>query len=197
MSDGTVFENPRHLEHAEERLRDVQRRLSRKKKGSENRRKARVKVAMAYEKLTSKRRDFLHKTSRKLVGKYSFIAMEDLNIVGMAKGFLAKSILDCSWAEFAGMLRYKAEEAGCEVVLVAPAHTSQTCSSCGSVRKKSLAERWHECACGTSIHRDLNAAINILKRATAGHAGSNASGEETSAHQKWACVFDERGSLSH
>ncbi|NYZ60677.1 IS200/IS605 family element transposase accessory protein TnpB [Candidatus Micrarchaeota archaeon] len=194
LSDGTVIENPKHLKYAEERLRESQRRLSAKKKGGKNRKKARLDVAIIYEKLSNKRRDFLHKISRRLVEKYSFIAMENLNIEGMARSFLAKSVLDCGWAEFSGMLAYKAEEAGCEVVLVEPALTTQTCSKCGSVRKKSLAERWHECACGASLHRDLNAAINIFRRATAGHAGSQASGEETSAHQKWASVFDERGS---
>jgi putative transposase len=194
MSDGTTIENPRHLKRAEVSLGNAQRRLSEKEKGSKNRRRARVKVSIAYEKLSDRRRDFLHKTSRKLVEKYSLIAMENLNIREMAKGFLAKSVLDCGWAEFSSMLAYKAEEAGCEVVLVNPANTTSECSGCGSVQKKSLAERWHKCACGASMHRDLNAAINILKRATAGHAGSNASGEETSTHQKLASVFHERGS---
>ncbi|MEW5996438.1 MAG: transposase [Candidatus Micrarchaeota archaeon] len=198
LSDGTMLENPRHLKNAEEKLESAQRFLSGKKKGSKNRRKARLKVASAYEKLANRRRDFLHKTSRKLVEKYSFIAMENLNTKGLAKGFLAKSVLDCSWAEFSSMLAYKAESAGCEVVLVEPAHTTQTCSSCGLVQKKSLAERWHKCACGASMHRDLNAAINILrfakrsteqagrlaKMATAGTVGSNACREETSTHYK-------------
>ena len=107
----------------------------------------------------------------------SLIAMEDLNNEGLARGFLAKEVLDCSWAEFATMISYKAEEAGCEVVLVNPAHTSQMCSTCGLVRKKSLAERWHDCPCGASMHRDLNAAMNILNRATGGTPGSNASGD--------------------
>jgi putative transposase len=194
MSDGTAIENPRHLKYSEERLGKAQQQLSSKKKGSKNRRRARLKVAVRFEKLTNKRRDFLHKTSRKLVEKYSFIAMEDLNTARMAKGFLAKSILDCGWAEFSRMLAYKAEEAGCEVVLVNPANTTSECSNCGSVQKKSLGERWHKCACGASMHRDLNAAINILRRATAGHAGSNASEEGTHTHQKWASSFNERGS---
>ncbi|MCX6768649.1 MAG: RNA-guided endonuclease TnpB family protein, partial [Candidatus Micrarchaeota archaeon] len=194
LSDGTAIENPRHLKYSEERLGKVQQRLSSKRKGSKNRRKARLKVAIGHEKLANKRRDFLHKISRKLVEKYSFIAIENLNVEKMAKGFLAKSILDCGWAEFSSILAYKAEEAGCEVVLVNPANTTSECSRCGAVHKKSLAERLHKCACGASMHRDLNAAINILKRATAGHAGSQASGEETSTHQKRASVFYEGGS---
>ena len=194
LSDGTTIENPRHLKMAEEKLKKAQRKLSRKKKTSKNRGKAKLKVAAAHEKLVNRRRDFLHKLSRRLVKKYSFIAMEGLNIKGMARGFLAKSILDCGWAEFLGMLRYKAEEAGCEAVLVDPARTTQKCSSCGSVRKKSLAQRQHRCSCGASMHRDLNAAINILKRATVGHTGSNASGDETSTRQRWASILNERGS---
>ncbi|MBN2121713.1 transposase, partial [Candidatus Micrarchaeota archaeon] len=90
-------------------------------------------------------------------------------------------ILDCAWAEFARMICYKAEEAGSKAVFVNPAGTTSECSRCGKSRKKPLAERWHSCACGASMHRDLNAAINILKRATAGTAESNACGEEAPA----------------
>ncbi|MFH0738061.1 MAG: transposase [Candidatus Micrarchaeota archaeon] len=185
LSDGSKIENPRYLRLAEERLRLAQRRMSKKKKGGLNRAKARKDVAVAYEKLTNKRRDFLHKASRVLVNKYALIAVEALNNEGLAQGFLAKGILDCSWAEFASMIAYKAEEAGCEVVLVNPAHTTQMCSSCGLIRKKSLAERWHECPCGASMHRDLNAAINILQRATGGTLESQACGEETPTRYKY------------
>jgi len=196
LSDKTIIENPRHLKQAEQRLKQRQKQLSNKKKRSKNRRRARIKVAMAHEKLTNRRTDFLHKVSRKLTDKYSFIAMENLNIAGLAKGFLAKSVLDCSWAEFLSMLTYKAAEAGCEVVLVDPAHTTKKCSSCGLIQKKSLAERKHICICGASMHRDLNAAINILKKATGGTLGGNADvqmyctearkacGEETTTHYK-------------
>ncbi|MEW6036060.1 MAG: transposase [Candidatus Micrarchaeota archaeon] len=177
LSDGDIIENPRHLKRVEGKLGLEQTRLSRKKKGGKNRDKSRMKFAIAYEKLRDRRRDFLHKVSRNLVNKYSFIAMEKLDVSGLAGGFLAKSVLDCDWAEFVGMLRYKAAEAGCEVVLVDPAHTTQLCSGCGVVRKKSLAERWHICSCGAYMHRDLNAAINILDRATLGHRVSNAWGE--------------------
>ncbi len=174
LSTGAVIENPRHLKQAEQGLRDRQWQLSKKEKGSKNRRKARLKVAVAYENLANKRRDFLHKISRKLAEKYSFIALENLNVAGMARGFLAKHVLDCSWAEFLSMLHYKAEGAGCEVVLVDPAHTTQECSGCGLIQKKGLAERWHDCPCGASMHRDLNAAINILNRATSGIGESQA-----------------------
>ena len=165
LSDDSIIVNPRHIKVAEGKLKKAQKLLSKKKKASKNRIKSKLRIARAHEKVTNNRRDFLHKTSRKLVNSYSYIAMEDLNVKGMSKGFLAKHILDCSWAEFRGMLHYKAEEAGSEIVLVDPAHTSQECSSCGLVRKKTLAERWHRCSCGASMHRDLNAAKNILERA--------------------------------
>jgi len=184
LSNGSKIENPRHLEKAEELLIRAHRELSRKKKGSNNRRKARLKVTKAHEDLTNTRRDFLHKISKKLVDSYSLIAVENLNVSGLARGFLAKHVLDCSWAEFLSMLHYKAEEAGCEVVLVDPAHTSQRCSSCGLVQKKTLAERWHECSCGVSMHRDLNAAKNILARVTSGTGGYQACEETTSTHYK-------------
>ncbi|NYZ73745.1 IS200/IS605 family element transposase accessory protein TnpB [Candidatus Micrarchaeota archaeon] len=202
LSDGSKIENPRYLRLAEERLKLTQRCMSKKKKRSLNRVKARRAVAVAHEKLTNRRRDFLHKVSRALVTQYALIAVEALNIEGLARGFLAKEVLDCSWAEFSSMLAYKAEEAGCEVVLVNPANTTSTCSSCGLVQKKSLAERWHFCPCGAEMSRDFNAAINILNRAianspgrvrqselannsaTAGTAGSQACGEETPTHYK-------------
>ncbi len=168
LSNDSVIMNPRHLKKAAQKLKQAQKLFSEKRKGSKNRTKSKLRVARAYEKVANNRRDFLHKTSRKLVDSYSLIAMEDLNVKGLGKGFLAKHVLDCSWAEFSRMLHYKAEEAGSEVVLVAPAYTSQECSSCGSIRKKTLAERWHKCSCGADMHRDLNAAKNILKRATGG-----------------------------
>jgi putative transposase len=174
LSNGTVIENPRHLKKAEERLKERHRSLSRTQKGSSNRRKARLKLGRAFERLTDTRKDFLHKLSKKLVDRYSLLALENLNVADMAKGFLAKHVLDCGWAEFLSMLRYKAEGAGCEVVLVEPAHTTQECSSCGQIQKKTLSERWHDCPCGASMHRDLNAAINILARATSGTGGSQA-----------------------
>jgi len=202
LSDGTIIANPRNFKRVERRLAKIQRQFSKKKKGSKNKRKARIKVAITYEKLTNRRRDFLHKSSRELANNYSLIAIEKLDVTALSKGFLARHVLDCSWAEFSSMLQYKAEEAGSEVILVDPAQTSSNCSGCGLIQKKTLAERWHECSCGFSMHRDLNAARNILKRAisrsidrpqnsckykflsTAGTVGSNACGEETSTYYK-------------
>ena len=176
LSDGISIPNPRHIIKAEEKLKKAHQKLSHKRKGSKNRKKARIRLSISHEKLANNRREFLHQVTRKLVNSYSLIAMEDLNTQGLARGFLAKHVLDCGWAEFSKMLHYKAEEAGCEVVLVNPAYTSQECSNCGLIQKKKLAERAHKCSCGADMHRDLNAAINILKRATSGTGGSNASG---------------------
>lgn len=184
LCDGRIIENPRHLKNSNERLKQTHKELSRKKKESENGKRARLKLAHVHEKIMNRRADFLHKTSRILVDSYSLIAMEDLNVSRLSKGFLAKHVLDCSWAEFKRMLHYKAEEAGSEVILVDPAYPSQECSSCGSIQKKTLAERQHKCSCGADMHRDLNAAKNILKRATGGAPGSNACEEETSTHGK-------------
>ncbi len=184
LSDGKTIENPRNLKKALKKLRKEQRRLSRKKKGSKNRRKAKTKVAIAYEKLVNKRRDFLHKVTHNLATDYSLIALENLNVSSMSQGFLAKEVLDCSFAEFTKLLQYKAESAGSEVILVNPAYTTQQCSNCKIIKKKLLSERMHYCSCGVKMHRDLNSAINILKKAensatsTLGHRGSYASGEE-------------------
>ncbi len=195
LSDGNVVKNPSHLKKAEHKLKCANRLLSKKKKGSKNRFKAKHCLAISYEKLVNKRKDFLHKASRMLADSYSLVAMENLETGKMSRSFLAKSILDCGWAEFARMLAYKAEEAGCKVVLVNTAGTTRECSQCGSVKKKTLAERWHSCACGASMHRDLNAAINILRRATAGTAECQACEEEASMLSiKSASILNEAGS---
>ena len=111
--------------------------------------------------------DFLHKESRKLIHTYDLIAYEDLNIKEMTQGRFAKSIHDASWGKFIHMLVYKAESAGKYAIAVNPKHTSQKCSGCGTMVKKDITERSHHClVCGLSIHRDLNASINILKSGT-------------------------------
>ncbi|MFP3949702.1 MAG: RNA-guided endonuclease InsQ/TnpB family protein [Candidatus Micrarchaeia archaeon] len=183
-SDDFVIENPRHLKKATNRIKQAQKLLSGKKRGSKNRIKAKIRVARAYEKVVNRRRDFLHKTSRKLVNSYSLIALEGLNINRLGRTFLAKHVFDCGWAEFSRMLHYKAEEAGSEIVFVDAAHTTQECSSCGSIQKKILAERWHICSCGATMHRDLNAAKNILKRATGGRREVKPVERDTSIHYK-------------
>ena len=153
------------------------RRLSRKKKGSHNRFKAKLKLARAYEKLGNSRCDFLHKTSRTLVSQYSLISLENLNIKGMTQERFGKQINDAGWGTLASMLCCKAESAGCRVIFVNPEGTTQQCSRCGAVVPKTLADRVHNCpSCGLVLDRDLNAARNILKRSTVGHTEINACG---------------------
>ncbi|MBI3413377.1 MAG: IS200/IS605 family element transposase accessory protein TnpB, partial [Candidatus Aenigmarchaeota archaeon] len=180
LSDGKIITNPRHLKYHEEKLTHLQIQLSRKKKGGCNRQKAKLKVARLHEKVSNTRADFLHKTSTSLVNDYSFIAFERLASQKMSEQNFGKSINDAGWNMFANMISYKAEEAGCKVVFVDPKNTTKTCSDCGTLVNKELYERIHNCPqCGLSIDRDLNAAKNILIRATAGQAGSNACGDET------------------
>ena len=175
LSDGTIITNPRHILKHEDRLALMQRHMSMKKKGSRNRKKAKMKVARVHEKIANSRLDFLHKTSTQFVNSYSFIALEKLASQGMAEQNFGKQINDAGWNMFANMMAYKAESAGCRVVFVNPRNTTKECSNCGNLTDKELWERRHNCPfCGLSIDRDLNAACVILKRATVGIAGSNA-----------------------
>jgi putative transposase len=180
-------------------LRKYQRKLSRKKKGSKNRVKARIKVAKAYNYIVNQRMDFLHKTSKNIAENYGFIAVEKLQINSMVKNhYLAKSITDASFNNFIQILCYKAESAGAEIVEVDPRGTSQICSECGRDVKKSLSVRIHKCPyCGLTVNRDLNSAINILDRATAGRAGSHACGDlsSTSRLERGASRVAEAGTI--
>lgn len=184
LSDGSEINNPRYLKESLNRLRLKSRLLSKKKKGSSNRAKSRLKLVRLHEKVSNQRLDFLHKETRKLVNSYSLIAIEDLEISEMDNKYLQFSINDASWNKFRQLLTYKAEEAGCKLVCVEPRGTTQECSGCGELVAKSLGVRLHKCPyCGLSLSRDLNSAFNILARAygklslpTEGHSGSNACG---------------------
>ena len=124
-------------------------------------------IRKTHEKIANIRRDFHHKASRALVDTYSLIAVESLNIKGLARSHVAKSMHDAGWAQFLFFLSYKAENAGAQVVQVDARHTSQVCSGCGCLVAKSLGIRWHDCPeCGLSLQRDLNAARNVLSRAS-------------------------------
>ena len=177
-SEGETIANPRHYRTREKRLAVLQRRMSAKDKFGRNWRKAKVEVARLHEDIQNARSDFLHKESRRLVSQHSLIALEDLNVQELAGKGYGKSINDAGWTRFASMLEYKAESAGSKVMLVDPAYTTMTCHRCGNVQDMPLKERWYHCPkCGMVEGRDLNAAKNILARATAGLAGSNASGD--------------------
>jgi len=180
LSDGGAISNPRHYHNYEKKLADVQRRLSEKKKGSNNRRKAKLAVARVHEKIQNTRTDFLHRTSTMLVNRYSLIALEKLDVQDMMGDGLGKYIGDAGWTRFMNMLSYKAASAGSEVVFVDPADTTKTCNRCGHVQEMPLDIRTYNCpSCGIVEDRDLNAAKNILMRATVGRTGSNASGDGT------------------
>ena len=164
-SNGTEIANPRHFRAAERRLRLAQRKLARRKKRSRRRLKARQEVARVHSHVANQRRDFHHQTAHALVQAHGLIAVEDLNVTGLAGSMLAKSVHDAGWGQFIAILADKAAEAGRTLVKVNPAGTTQACSVCGEHVPKTLSERWHTCACGLSIGRDLNAALNILRLA--------------------------------
>lgn len=168
-SDGEFFPASKHLRKAERGIKRLQRQVSRRKKGSRRRKKSVRQLAKAHLRVANQRRDMAHKVARSLVNRYQTIAIEDLNIQGMVKNHhLAKSISDAGWGLFVNTLNAKAAEAGRQVIAVDPRNTSQICSGCGCIVKKPLSQRWHTCPeCGTSLHRDINAAINILRRAVA------------------------------
>jgi putative transposase len=166
LSNGTEIQNPRHYRKAEARFRRYQRMVARRpNKRSQRRRKAVRLLQRAHAHVVSQRKDFQHKLSRSLVNEYGTIAVEDLNVRGLASGMLAKSVHDAGWSSFIAMLSYKAESAGRVLVKVDPRGTSQTCI-CGARVAKTLSERRHLCsACGLSAGRDHVSAQVILQRA--------------------------------
>lgn len=173
LSTGATIANPQHLRHAEQRLKAAQRNASRKKRSSQNRRKAVRLLQKQHLKVKRQRLDFCHKTALSLLRQFDVVAVEDLNIKGMVKNHhLAKRISDAAWGTFLHTLDCKAAEAGKRVVKVPAAYTSQDCSACGARVRKTLATRRHACvSCGLVLHRDHNAAINIKQKAGARPAG--------------------------
>jgi putative transposase len=167
LSNGAPIFNPRHYRKAERRLKPAQRCVSRRKTGSHRRRKAVTLLAEAHLKVQRQRADFHHKEALRLVRENEVIYHEDLQTANLVKNHsLAKSISDAGWSAFLAILAAKAAYAGRRVVAVPPAYTSQRCSGCGRLVWKGLSARWHQCPhedCGTSLHRDHNAARNILR----------------------------------
>lgn len=195
-SDGSSIGNPRFYRSLECKLRRVGRNVSRKKKGSKNRRKAVLKLQRVHERIRSCRSNFTHQISRRIIDQYDLIAVEKLNIKGMTQGRLAKSILDAAWGQLIYRLRYKAEKAGSQLVEVDPRGTTQECSQCGETVKKELSERIHNCPnCGLILCRDENAAINILNRATGGRPGIYACENRVSPYFDKAVVVEAGSSI--
>jgi putative transposase len=162
-STGETIANPRWYRTQTRKLRRAQQALSRKVQGSHNRGKARVVVARLHQKITNQRRDFLHKLSTDLVRRFDLVSIEDLNVRGLAKTKLAKSVLDAGWGMFRSMLAYKADRNDRHVVVIGRFFaSSKTCGACGLVNADlTLADRAWTCPCGVRHDRDLNAARNI------------------------------------
>lgn len=164
-SEGEVIDNPKFLRNSIDRLKVLQRRASKKQKGSSNRKKANKRVAILHEKIANQRQDFLHKTSTKLIRENQTICLEDLSISNMIKNHcLAQAISDVSWSEFNRMIEYKTEWYGVNILRIGKfAPSSKTCE-CGKINKNlKLSDRTWQCECGKVMERDLNAARNIKK----------------------------------
>jgi len=188
-SNGHKEENPRFYRKSQAKRRTLQRRLARTEKGSSNRKKAINKLARFDLTTSRKRKDHAVKLALSVMRSNDLVAYEDLRIRNMIKNHcLAKSIADAGWYQFRMWLERYGAVFGRVTVAVNPAYTSQQCSSCGQIVKKSLSTRTHACACGCRLDRDENAALNILSIGirTTGHVGTtlldrvNASGEMTS-----------------
>lgn len=165
-SNGTKYDNKKFLKETERKIKHLQREFSRKKKGSQNREKARLKLAIAHEKLSNKRNNYLHQLTTKIVKENSIICIEDLNVKGMMKNHnLAKSIADCSFSMIRRMLEYKCKWHNRQLIVINRwSPSSKTCNSCGHIMKDwNLGIREWDCPnCGTHHDRDVNAAKNIL-----------------------------------
>ncbi|NES46745.1 transposase [Moorena sp. SIO2C4] len=184
-SNGYAEPNPRFYRKGEKRLKFYQRRVSRKKKGSANRKKAINRLGRQHLKISRQREEHAKRVARCVIRSNDLVAYEDLRVKNLVKNHcLAKSINDAGWYQFRKWLEYFGEKFGRITVAVNPAYTSQNCSACGAVVKKSLSTRTHVCECGCELDRDHNAAINILTKAlsTVGHTGTyiNARGDSTS-----------------
>ena len=172
-SEGQEITNPKHLFKYQYQLRRAQRSVSRKKKGGANRRKAINKLARVHLKVRNARKDFHHKLSTQFIRENQAIAVEDLKVKNMVRNHnLAKSISDAGWSQFIQILEYKAKWYGRDFVKVDARHTSQDCSVCGwRNTEMKLSDRVWTCANGHVLDRDINAAINIKKKAV-GHTAS-------------------------
>ena len=202
-SNGHTEPNPKFYLQSEKRLKFRQSRVSRKKKGSANRKKAVNKLGRVHLKISRQREEHAKRMARCVIQSNDLVAYEDLRIKNLVKNHcLAKSINDASWYQFRKWLEYFGVKFGRITAAVNPAYTSGQCSNCGTHVKKSLSMRTHACQCGFVLDRDWNAAINILNLAlsTTGHVGTwikdpNASGDLAST-VLGESLFQQAGSLS-
>ncbi len=180
-SEGHTVENPRHYRKAEQKLKRLHRHLSRKEKGSQNRKKARKALARGYLKVQRQREDFARKQASALVSSHDLIAYEHLQIRTMVRNRrLAKSIHDAGWGIFLHWLAYYGRVHAIHILAVPPHFTSQKCSECDTIVKKSLSVRTHMCPrCGLVMDRDQNAAKNILEKALSSTRGCTGGHSET------------------
>jgi len=164
LSDGTVIDSPQYLKQSLKRLRQLQQKVARRKKGSKRREKAVRQLAKELEHIANQRRDWWHKITHWLVSKYGVIALEDLTLSFMLRnGNLSRTAHDIALGLFHDILSYKAFEAGVQIVNVNPHNTSQMCNGCGEIVPKGVQIRVHTCPhCGFTVDRDVNAALNIL-----------------------------------
>ncbi|HEX6543222.1 MAG TPA: transposase [Ktedonobacterales bacterium] len=165
LSTGDAVANPRFFRAEEQALAKVQRRLSTEEKGTPERARRRKVVARVHERIAWRRSDFTHQLSRRIVGSFDLIAVEDLSVNRMTHNHcLAKSIHDAAWSQFTALIASKAAWAGRQYVAVNPAYTTQDCSSCGHRQPLSLSDRTYSCpCCGVVLDRDFNASLNILR----------------------------------
>ena len=164
LSDGSEIANPRYARKAAATVRRAQRKVARRNKRGNGRRKAVLLLHKAHAHVAAQRNDFHHKAARALVDRFGLIAVEDLNLTGLAGSMLARSVHDAGWGMFLARIDEKAESAARLVVRVNPNGTTQRCSGCQTVIPKTLGQRWHDCpACGLSLGRDENAAREILR----------------------------------
>jgi putative transposase len=192
ISDGTEQPNPRYLRSCLGKLKRAQRAVSRKRKGSQNRKKAVCKLTRLQRRIANQRADTLHQLTSRLAKTKSVVVIEDLNVAGMLRNrHLAQAIGDVGFAEFRRQLTYKAAWYGCQVLVASRWEpTSKTCSRCGWMDDDlSLADRMFRCQhCGLQRDRDLNAAINLAKLAGSSSDSQNACGEESAGQGRKVLV---------
>jgi putative transposase len=171
LSDGSQIENPRFFREEEQALAKAQRKLSRAKIKTKDKRKRRKVVARIHERITNRRQNFIGQQVALMVKRFGLIAVEALVVRNMVRNpKLAKSIEDAAWSAFFTQLLWKAEEAARQVVKVNPAYTSLTCSACGNIQDMPLSVRVYECSqCSLMLDRDHNASRNILHQAVGRH----------------------------